>query len=262
MSRVSSLLRGGPKPPRVKRLFNRMFENEVLKQMLREGTAVDQEGKQTKVKNQILRKHAEALFRTILEVRPKHAIEVGMACGAATLAILTALEKNDGEGSLVSIDPYQTTDWKGVGTTSVARAGLAHRHRLIEDYDYFALPRLLAEGKQIEFAYIDGWHTFDYTLLDLFYIDRMLAVGGIVAFNDCGWPAVHKVIKFLLCHRRYKEINVSLPRTFVARQSVSQFVRKQLLQDRAVDQLRIQEQDRYFRKLEAWEPSWNFFAEF
>jgi predicted O-methyltransferase YrrM len=262
MSRVSSLLRGGPKPPRVKRLYSRMFENEVLRQMLREGIAVDQQGEQTKVKNQILIKHAEALFRTVLELRPKRAVEVGMACGAATLSILSALERIGGEGSLVSIDPNQTTDWKGVGVTSVARAGLAQRHRFIEDYDYFALPRLLAEGEQYEFAYIDGWHTFDYTLLDLFYIDRMLAVGGIVGFNDCGWPAVHKVIRFLLCHRRYEEISVSLPRTFVARQSVNQFVRKRLLQDRAVDQLRIQEQDRYFRKLEAWEPKWNFFAEF
>ena len=261
MSQLSSLLRG-PKTLRVKRMYNQMFENSVLKQMIKEGTAVDQQGAPAKVKDRILAKHAEALFRTVLELRPRRAIEGGMACGAATLSILTALDQIGGEGSLVSIDPYQTRDWKGVGVASVARAGLANRHRLIEDYDYAALPRLLAKGAQFELAYIDGWHTFDYTLLDLFYIDRMLTVGGVVGFNDCGWPAVHKVIKFLLSHRRYEEINVSLPRTFLRRMNAGQFVRRRFFNDRAVDQLRIQEQDRYFRKLEAWEPKWNFFAEF
>lgn len=262
MSQLSTLLRGGAKRPRVERLYDRMFQNDVLRQMLREKTAVDQRGQTTQVHSQIHIQHAEALFRTILEQRPQRAVEVGMACGGATLSILTAMESNGGQGTLISIDPNQTTGWQGVGVTSVARAGLAHRHRLIEDYDYFALPQLLSAGEQFEFAYIDGWHTFDYTLLDLFYIDRMLAVGGIVAFNDCGWPAVHKVIKFLLCHRRYEEINVSLPRNFMARPNIGQVVRRGLLQDPHVDQLRIQKQDRYFRKLEAWEPKWNFFAEF
>ncbi len=262
MSQLSSMLRGGRKRPRIHCMYDRMFENDVLRELLKEKTAVDQQGEPAQIRSQIHSNHAEALFRTVLELRPKRALEVGMACGVSTLSVLTAQDEVGGEGSLVSIDPNQTTLWKGVGITSVARAGLSHRHRLIEDYDYFALPRLLAENTQYEFAYIDGWHTFDYTLLDLFYIDRMLAVGGIVGFNDCGWPAVHKVIKFLLSHRRYEEINVSLPCKFTKRPNVGQFVRKQVLKDTAVDQMRIQAQDRYFRKLEAWEPKWDFFAEF
>jgi len=47
-----------------------------------------------------------------------------------------------------------------------------------EDFDFKVLPRLLESGKKIDFAYIDGWHTFDYTLLDWCYIDRQDAPPG------------------------------------------------------------------------------------
>jgi predicted O-methyltransferase YrrM len=262
MSQIAKSVPGARPERPGKRILEQMFENDVLRELLRDRSAVDQEGNRTKVHSDILLKHARALFRTVLEQRPRRSLEIGMACGVATLSILTALHRIGGDGTLVSIDPNQSTDWKGIGATCVARARLAGRHRLIEDFDYLALPRLLADGEQFDFAYIDGWHTFDYTLLDLFYVDRMLAVGGLVGFNDCGWPAVHKVIKFLLSHRRYEEVNVRLPRQFTARRNIGQYVRTQLLKDHQVDQLRIQQQDRYFRKLEAWEPKWNFFVEF
>jgi len=45
-----------------------------------------------------------------------------------------------------------------------------------------------AQGERIDFAFIDGAHTFDHVLVDFFYIDRMLNVGGIVAFDDVGFP--------------------------------------------------------------------------
>jgi hypothetical protein len=28
-------------------------------------------------------------------------------------------------------------------------------------------------GVQVDFAFMDGWHTFDYTLLDFFYTDKL-----------------------------------------------------------------------------------------
>ena len=61
--------------------------------------------------------------------------------------------------------------------------------------DYLALPQLVGDRQTIQFAYIDGWHTFDYTLLDFFYVDKMLDPGGVVAFNDCALPSVRRVIE-------------------------------------------------------------------
>ena len=62
---------------------------------------------------------ADALYRHIREQKPKVAVEVGMANGISTLAILTALEENGGEGRLISIDPNQSTQWRNCGRASV-----------------------------------------------------------------------------------------------------------------------------------------------
>src|ERR1700722_13696738 len=139
-------------------------------------------GEQIPVHSDIGVDHAEALYETILRTRPATVLEVGMAFGVSSLTILTALRYIGQNGKLISIDPVQSTDWKGCGLASIARAGLKENHQIYEDYDYNVLPKLLSSGLKINFAYIDGWHTFDYTLLDWWYVDRMLTVGGIAAF--------------------------------------------------------------------------------
>jgi hypothetical protein len=128
---------------------------------------------------------------------------------------------------------------------------------VIEEPDFLALPRLLALGCKVDFGYIDGWHTFDYTLLDFYYIDRMLPVNGVVGFNDCDYPAVHKAINFVLSHRRYKEVDVGLQPAYGRRKELIRFLR-----GRWSKRHRVLCQDRYFRKLEDWEPNFDFFAEF
>src|SRR4051794_28551903 len=90
--------------------------------------------------------YAEALYGSILRETPGNVLEIGMAFGVTSLAILTALEEIGGGGELTTIDPYQSTDWHGIGVLNVERARLDHAHTLIEDYDYLALPRLLEAG--------------------------------------------------------------------------------------------------------------------
>ena len=233
----------------------------ILKEMLEGQSAYAQSGEQIELHSNLPGDFAEALYRTVLQARPMVVLEVGMAFGVSTLAILTALREWNKEARLISIDPNQSSQWKGCGRSAVARAGLSEQHELIEDYDYAALPRLLASGLKLDFAYVDGWHTFDYTLLDWWYIDRMLAADGIVGFNDCSWPAVDKAIRFVLSHRKYTEIDVGLPVTF----SLGYGRRRRLFQllSRAHKVRwfpRIE--DRYLKKTEDWEPGWDFFAPF
>jgi len=38
--------------------------------------------------------------------------------------------------------------------------------------DTVVLPRLVEQGKRIQFCFIDGLHTFDYTMLDAFFADQ------------------------------------------------------------------------------------------
>jgi len=50
-------------------------------------------------------------------------------------------------------------------------------------------------------AFIDGWHTFDYTFIDFFFVDQVLKDGGILAFHDMYALSKQKVLNFIKTHR-------------------------------------------------------------
>jgi predicted O-methyltransferase YrrM len=230
----------------------------TFRRMVESGVAQSADGTELKIHSQIHPDFSEALYRTVLREKPEVALEVGMAFGFSTLAVLSAFREL-GRGCLISIDPNQSSQWHGAGKRAVELAELSNYHRLIEDFDYLALPELLKQGTKLGFAYIDGWHTFDYALLDWWYIERMLAVQGVVAFNDCHMPAVDKVLAFIRSHRRYAEIDSGL-KIQELWQSRRTKLWKWLTGQKLVSPPRWQ--DRYFRKLEDWQPDWDFFAEF
>jgi predicted O-methyltransferase YrrM len=231
----------------------------VLREMLQSGTALDERGERQPLHSHIPERFAEALYRTVLARRPGLVVEVGMAMGCSTLAILAALQAIGGPGRLLSIDPYQSA-YKNCGLVAVRRAGLATRHEHIAEPDFIALPRLLAAGTRVDLGYIDGNHTFDFALLDFWYLDRMIPVGGVVAFNDCAMPAVHKVIRFLLTHRRYVEVDVGLRASYVDYSRVRGAIRR--LMGAKPQTFYRNFADRYFQKQDNWEPKWDFFAPF
>src|SRR5690606_12806542 len=146
--------------------------------------------------------NSETLYRTVRERRPDLVIEIGMAYGVSTLTILSALQDN-GTGRLISIDPY--IDWPTghqVALHQVQRAGVAQLHEHHHGCSHAALPRLLAESVKPEMVYIDGCHNFEYVFTDFFYADKLIPVGGVIAFNDAGWRSVFKVIRFVQRHRK------------------------------------------------------------
>jgi predicted O-methyltransferase YrrM len=223
-------------------------ENPLLKEVFAGGSSSGSAGKRPSVHSHIFESYAEALYRAVLRVQPLMCLEIGMAFGVSSLAILTALRKN-GRGRLISIDPYQTSQWSGSGLDAVRKSGLQAYHEVMEQPDFSALPILLDQGTQLEFAYVDGWHTFDYTLLDFFYIDKMLRVGGVVAFNDCGWLGVDRVLRFVQLNRKYVELSCGLSPANRWKHRLRRW-----LGGPAADA------DRYFEKLETWQPKMDFYA--
>jgi Predicted O-methyltransferase len=233
---------------------------QVLKDMIDSQSAFSLSGETIPIHSNIPPAYAESLYETVRRSDPAIVLEVGMAFGVSSLAILSALRDGNRYGRLISIDPVQTSYWKGCGRAAIARAGFSEQHEMIEDYDYNALPRLLASGIKCDFAYIDGWHTFDYALVDWWYVDKMLTVDGIVGFNDCGWPAVDKVIRFVLTHRKYTEVDVGLPVTYGSYSRKRELLRRVTFGRK--EHWYRRDEDRYFKKVAEWEPKWDYFAPF
>jgi len=138
-------------------------------------------------------------------------LEIGMAYGLSTMFICQA-HQDKGSGSHIAIDPFQSTMWKSIGLLNIKKAGLSDKLRFLEAFSYEALPQLLAERQQIDFAFIDGSHHFDYTLVDFFYVDKLLEIGGYVVFDDIWMPGIRKVLYFVLRNRMYELVDVQ-PKT-------------------------------------------------
>lgn len=140
--------------------------------------------------------------------KPRVSLEVGLAYGVSALYICDALAKVGASKHYV-IDPNQTEEWGSIGITNLHAAGFAGMVELREQMSHTALPQLLSEGVKIDFAFIDGWHVFDQVLVDFFFIDKLLPIGGVVAFDDSNWPGVRKALRFIVKNRNYEILGCS-----------------------------------------------------
>lgn len=186
--------------------------NSVLTEILETGAAKTANGNSTvKVHSAISASEGQFLDKLIRQLDPTISLEIGLAYGISALFICDALNVRNGTQHIV-VDPVQLTDlWGGIGIANLRRAGYGDIVRLIEAPSYRALAELERAGQRIDFAFIDGWHTFDFTLVDLFFIDRMLNVGGVVAFDDATWPAIRKVCRFVKTNLAYSVLDVDDP---------------------------------------------------
>jgi predicted O-methyltransferase YrrM len=120
-----------------------------------------------------------------------------MAFGVSASYILMA-NKNV---NLMSIDPFQKNkeQWNSMGLKLLKELGLDERHHYIGEKSYISLPKLLSTyGEEyFDFIFIDGWHTFDYTLIDFFYADKLLRIGGIILIDDAMHKGVQKFVKYI-----------------------------------------------------------------
>lgn len=150
----------------------------------------------------------DRLREVLHDLQPVHTLEIGMAQGGSTRVICDVL-RGLGRGKHTAIDPFQSArdGWAGKGIACVREAGLESYCEVIEDFDYLAMPRLAAERRSFDFILIDGWHSFDYTLLDVFYADLLLREQGVLAIHDTGWPAVCKACRFLETHKPYDRLS-------------------------------------------------------
>lgn len=144
-----------------------------------------------------------AFLHSLVASRPIiSSIEVGCAYGLSSIHICLALQGRAGARHMI-VDPYQTSEFKRAGIRVLEKAGI-DCFQLIERPSEFALPDLIEAGEKVDFCFIDGYHTFDQTLVDFYYLNRMLKVGGILAIDDINHPGVNKAAKYITTYPCYR----------------------------------------------------------
>lgn len=146
----------------------------------------------------ISREEGEFIHNLILNnPNIKNTLEVGCAWGLSSLFICFALQYRE-EAHHTIVDPFQMSQWDGVGVNNLISAGFSN-FRLIEEKSETALPNLLMKSEEaFDFIFIDGWHTFDHTLIDIFYALRLVRIGGMIVIDDLTMPGVRQAVEYFL----------------------------------------------------------------
>jgi predicted O-methyltransferase YrrM len=177
---------------------------DLLAEIYRTQTVQDADGNSYPLKDHI--DESEGRFLTgIIADHPEIAqtLEVGCANGISSLHIAGAIRGRPGAHHIM-LDPFQYEHYHGVGVANLKRAGIDFCE-LREEYSELALPKLLSERPEsFDLVFIDGWHTFDHTLLDLFYANRLLKIGGFIVVDDCQAPQVAKAVDYVSKYPAYR----------------------------------------------------------
>lgn len=184
----------------------------VLAKIIDTGLVLTKDGRETRpVHSGISQHEGEFIQDLIAKYRPQQSLEVGCAYGISSLFICEALGKVSASKHII-IDPFQfgkdhrgpDPGYEGIGYCNLERAGLAHLVDFRAELSYQCLPQIEKSGHRIDFAFIDGMHTFDYAMIDFFYVDKMLNVGGIVIFDDLSYHSIRKLCRYIVRNLPYE----------------------------------------------------------
>lgn len=175
---------------------------DVVETAFRTGKVRDADGVEHRLDASLHREECELLHSVLSKSDARRTLEVGCANGISAMTICDAIAGREGARH-TAVDNTQSTHWKGVGRANVARCGFDF-FDVVEEDSAYALPRMAAADERLDFALIDGWHSFDHALMDFFYINRMLRVGGLVAFDDASARSVNKVVRYVAAYPAYR----------------------------------------------------------
>lgn len=141
------------------------------------------------------------LYSLVRLVQPEVVVETGVASGASSVAILSALQQN-GKGGLISIDlPPEEVAGKVLEDDMrydkvfahhgrpgwVIPEALASRWRLVLGDVRHALPSLLQELQHIDIFVHDDLHTPEHMFWEFETVWPHLSSGGVLAADDVNW---------------------------------------------------------------------------
>jgi len=178
--------------------------NKIIEQVYTSGYVEDAQGNTFKhCASPVTFEAGVLLYDFVRAVKPEKTLEIGMAYGISTLFICQA-HRDNGAGCHIAIDPFEEEIYKSIGLLNIERANLKDVLRFYQSPSEQVLPQFCTQNERVDFAFIDGNHRFDFALVDFFYVDKLLNIGGHVAFDDLWIPGVRKVASFVLKNKPYK----------------------------------------------------------
>ncbi|KAJ8612430.1 hypothetical protein CTAYLR_006582 [Chrysophaeum taylorii] len=173
-----------------------LMPNEIIREIYRTERVRDAAGNEHKFRDGVNPAEGMHIYNCVRTNSLTSTLEVGCAMGTSALYICQAMK--DGAGGVhVAIDPNQDTQYKSIARANISRAGLDDHFELIRETSYAAMPHLLRNGRKFHLIFIDGWHTFDYTLMDFFFADLLLQVNGLILLDDINHKGVQKCLKYV-----------------------------------------------------------------
>lgn len=141
-------------------------------------------------------REGEALSGWVAREHAASSVEVGLGYGLSSLFILRGLLLS-GSASFrhLAIDPNQK-GFSNIGVQLISEAQMRDRFDFYAEPSEIVLPRLLSEGRQFDFAFIDGNHRFDWVFVDLMFLGRLLRGGSVLFLDDFQLPAIRKAVSF------------------------------------------------------------------
>jgi predicted O-methyltransferase YrrM len=176
---------------------------KLLEEILTTNQVKDDKGNLHSLHSHTRRAQCEFLQKLIEDVKPSLSLEIGLAYGISTLAILEALAKNNKPYHHIVVDPLQS-DWGDIGLLNVERAGYLDKISFERKFSDQVVPKMYYDSYRIQFAYIDSTKVLDVLMTDVYFINKILDVGGVLVLDDCGFPGIRVLVRFLSQHPSFE----------------------------------------------------------
>jgi predicted O-methyltransferase YrrM len=182
-----------------------MNYTDLLEEIINGSIVSDKDGNCFKLNGSIDRTEGQYIFDLIKnDPQITRTLEIGFGYGISTLFICAALQGRNNARHLI-IDPFQFSDYSGIGIYNLERVD-CNFFELITEPSEYALPKLSQlNSEKFDLIFIDGWHTFDHVMIDLYYSNKLLKIGGYVVLDDCRYHSVAKAISYLSTLPSYKK---------------------------------------------------------
>lgn len=234
----------------------------ILERLVRDRETFDTNGNRLEVTGTISLSEAKYIRDLIIENDFRTCLETGVAYGASTVAICSALSVIEERGGGVrhhGVDPCQFKVYGGAAVAALQECGLDHIFQLHEGPGHLMLPKLIEGGVEVDFAFVDGMHTFDYTMIDLFFCDKLLRPGGIMCVHDMNLSSKKKALSYLMKYRQYVRLE-SVKKPFSERAGSAVKEALKFAPRQSLSCLTTIEPMLTLKKVSAFEPGWDFYA--